>query len=55
LHFKVESALFKQDKGQKDCAKAFIEAIQQGKTAPISYEEVMESSRVAIEVAEALR
>jgi len=47
--------LFKQDKGQKACAKAFIDAVQQGKAAPIPYEEVMESSRVAIEVAEALR
>ena len=47
--------LFKQDKGQKACAKAFIESIANGKEAPISYEEVMESSRVSIEVANSLR
>ena len=47
--------LFKQDKGQKACAKAFIESITNGKESPISYEEVMESSRVSIEVANSLR
>jgi len=47
--------LFKQDKGQKACAKAFIESIVNGKESPISYEEVMESSRVSIEVANSLR
>ena len=47
--------LFKQDEGQKACAKAFIDSIREGKEAPIAYDEVMESSRVSIEVAEALR
>jgi len=47
--------LFKQDKGQKICAKAFIDSISNGSEAPIPYEEVMESSRVSIEVANALR
>ena len=47
--------LFKQDKGQKACAKAFIESIINGKESPISYEEVIESSRVSIEVANLLR
>ena len=47
--------LFKQDKGQKACAKAFIESIVNGEESPISYEEVMESSRVSIEVANSLR
>ena len=46
--------LFKQDKGQKACVKAFIESIANGKESPISYEEVMESSRVSIEVANSL-
>ena len=46
--------LFKQNKGQKACAKAFIESIVNGKESPISYEEVMESSRVSIEVANSL-
>jgi len=47
--------LFKQDKGQKACAKAFIESIINGKDSPIPYEEVIESSRVSIEVANLLR
>lgn len=47
--------LFKQDKGQKACAKAFIDSISNGSEAPIPYEEVMESSRVSIEIANALR
>jgi predicted dehydrogenase/threonine dehydrogenase-like Zn-dependent dehydrogenase len=46
--------LFKQDKGQKSCAKAFIDSISNGSEAPIPYEEVMESSRVSIEVANSL-
>jgi len=46
--------LFKQDKGQKACAKAFIDSISNGSEAPIPYEEVMESSRVSIEVANLL-
>jgi predicted dehydrogenase/NADPH:quinone reductase-like Zn-dependent oxidoreductase len=47
--------LFKQDKGQVACAKAFVNAVREGKPAPIPYDEVMESSRVSIEVAESLR
>jgi len=47
--------LFKQDKGQKACAKAFIESIANGKESPIPYNEVMESSRVSIEIANLLR
>jgi predicted dehydrogenase/threonine dehydrogenase-like Zn-dependent dehydrogenase len=47
--------LLRQDKGQQACAKAFIDAVREGKEAPIPYAEVMESSRVSIEVANALR
>ncbi len=47
--------LMKQNKGQIACTKAFVEAIKSGKPSPIPYEEVMESSRVSIEVAESLR
>ena len=47
--------LFKQNKGQKACAKAFIESIVHGKESPISYEEIIESSRISIEVANSLR
>jgi predicted dehydrogenase/threonine dehydrogenase-like Zn-dependent dehydrogenase len=47
--------LFKQDKGQNACAKAFIESIANGGECPISYDEVMESSKISIEVANLLR
>jgi predicted dehydrogenase/threonine dehydrogenase-like Zn-dependent dehydrogenase len=47
--------LLKQDKGQVACTKAFVEAIKSGQPAPIPYEELMESSRVSIKVAESLR
>jgi predicted dehydrogenase/threonine dehydrogenase-like Zn-dependent dehydrogenase len=43
--------LWKQDKGQKNCAKAFVAAIQGGSLAPIPFNEITEVSRVAIELA----
>lgn len=46
--------LLKQDKGQDACAKAFVDAIRQGHESPIPYAELMESSRVSIEVANLL-
>ena len=47
--------LLKQDKGQNACVKAFINSISKGTEPPISYDEIMESSRVSIEVANSLR
>lgn len=47
--------LWRQDKGQKDCAAAFVRAVEQGLSAPIPYAEIMEVSRISIEAAEALR
>ncbi len=47
--------LWRQDKGQKACAAAFVQAVEQCGAAPIPFEELMEVSRVAIEVAEVLR
>jgi len=47
--------LWQQNKGQKACTKAFLEAISQGKPAPISAEEIFEVAKVSIEVAEQLR
>ncbi len=46
--------LSRQDKGQNACAKAFVDAVREGKPAPISFDDVMESSRVSIEAAESL-
>ena len=53
--FKKPMKLMQQDKGQKDCSTAFIQAIQQGKPAPIPFDEVMEVAKVSVEVAESLR
>ncbi len=47
--------LWKQDKGQAHCAKQFIQAIRTGEKTPIPYDEIMEVSRVSIEITESLR
>nr|WP_245539053.1 hypothetical protein [Thioflavicoccus mobilis] len=47
--------LWRQDKGQKGCAAAFLDAIVQGRPAPIPPEEIFEVARVSIEVAEMVR
>jgi predicted dehydrogenase len=47
--------LWRQDKGQRACAAAFVRAVAQGGPSPIPFEELLEVSRVTIEVAEALR
>ena len=43
--------LWRQDKGQKACAAAFIKAIAQAGPAPIPFDEIVEVARVSIEVA----
>ena len=45
--------LWRQDKGQFACVKAFVESLK-SQLAPIPYEEIIESSRIAIEIAEEL-
>jgi predicted dehydrogenase/threonine dehydrogenase-like Zn-dependent dehydrogenase len=47
--------LWRQDKGQKACAAAFVQAVAKGTSAPIPFEEVTEVARVSIEIAEAAR
>ncbi len=47
--------LWKQDKGQDACCKAFLESIQRGTTSPIPHDEIFEVARVSIEIAEQLR
>ena len=47
--------LWRQDKGQKACAAAFVRAIEQSGPAPIAFDEIIEVSRVSIRVAQALR
>lgn len=46
--------LWRQDKGQAACAKAFVDAVKQGRAAPIPLEEVLEVSRVSIALQNAL-
>ena len=43
--------LWRQDKGQKACAKAFIDAIEGHASAPIRTEEIFEVTRISIELA----
>ena len=45
--------LWRQNKGQRACAAAFVEAIAQGRLSPIPIDEIFEVSRVAIEIARA--
>jgi predicted dehydrogenase len=47
--------LWRQNKGQQACAAAFVQALEQGGEAPIPMDELMEVSRVSIQIAEALR
>lgn len=46
--------LWRQDKGQKACAAAFVHAIRTGGPAPIALDEILEVARVSIEVAAAV-
>jgi len=47
--------LWRQDKGQYHCAAAFLDAVTKRGAAPISWEEIVEVSRVSIELADLLR
>ena len=42
--------LWRQDKGQKACAAAFVRVITTGGSAPIPLDEIFEVARVSIEV-----
>ena len=44
--------LRRQDKGQKACAAAFLDAVRNGVAAPIPFEEIIEVSRISIVIAE---
>ena len=43
--------LWHQDKGHKACVKAFIDAISKDNLSPISIEEILEVSRISINLA----
>lgn len=44
----VKGKTLRQNKGQRECAQAFVDAIQRGEAAPISYDELMGVSRASI-------
>ncbi len=43
--------LWRQDKGQRACTAAFMHAVREGKPSPIPFEELIEVSRITIELA----
>jgi predicted dehydrogenase/threonine dehydrogenase-like Zn-dependent dehydrogenase len=47
--------LWHQDKGQSACVKAFVDAVRTGATAPIPIKEILEVSRLTIEIAQSIR
>jgi predicted dehydrogenase/threonine dehydrogenase-like Zn-dependent dehydrogenase len=47
--------LWRQDKGQYNCTKAFVESIKNGTNAPICVHELFEVARVVLEAATQLR
>ncbi|QWD80052.1 bi-domain-containing oxidoreductase [Polynucleobacter sp. MWH-Spelu-300-X4] len=44
--------LWRQDKGQKVCAQVFVDAVSTGGASPIPIDEILEVSRVSIEIAQ---
>jgi len=46
--------LWRQDKGHAECVQAFVLAIKEGGIAPIALPEILEVSKVTIEIAQAL-
>lgn len=47
--------LWRQDKGQVDCARAFLTAISEGRESPISEDELFEVAEASIEAVEKIR
>lgn len=48
----TSTKLWRQDKGQAACAAAYVHAVEQGAPAPIPFEQIVEVSRVSIELAQ---
>ncbi len=46
--------LWNQDKGQNNCVQEFVDAISENQPSPIPFEEIIEVSRVAIEIADSI-
>jgi hypothetical protein len=47
--------LWRQDKGQAACVRAFVDALTTAKGVPIPFEEIIEVARVTVTLAEAAR
>lgn len=47
--------LWRQDKGNQACATEFVQAVRNGKNSPISFKELIEVSKISIEIAESLQ
>jgi predicted dehydrogenase len=47
--------LWRQDKGQRACPAAFLEAIEKGGANPIPVQEIFEVARVTLDVVEQIR
>jgi predicted dehydrogenase/threonine dehydrogenase-like Zn-dependent dehydrogenase len=47
--------LWRQNKGQKECAAAFVRAVEAGAETPVPFAEAIEVSRAAIEIAASLQ
>lgn len=47
--------LWRQDKGNEACAKAFVTSIASGRTAPIPFDELIEVARISFEIADMLQ
>lgn len=47
--------LWRQDKGQFSCAAAFVRSVTTGIRSPISLDDILDSSRVSIELAQLVR
>jgi predicted dehydrogenase len=48
-------SLWRQDKGQRACARAFMDAVRQGGPAPIPFDEIVEVAQLTLEIDAALR
>ena len=46
--------LWRQDKGQRACAAAFVDAVATGVPSPIPFEEVIEVTRASFDIVEML-
>src|SRR6185312_7294786 len=47
--------LWRQDKGQKACVQAFVDAVRSGGPSPIAFEELIEVARCTVALGEAAR